>query len=160
MSLAETPPSLADRIHAGVLLVGAALIAAYWTCFFLTDWTKPDFVHQVSDPRMVQLTAVYMGYESAFPLPDSFVAISAALAGFYLLAQDARAVLFGLFASGGLMFLALIDIYFNVLHGFYAPAMLAADSGMQIEVAINIVCVVGALWTLVRLWRHPLRRAA
>ncbi len=152
---------LVDRIHAGVLLAGGSgLVCAYWIAFFLSDLTKPDFTHDLADPRLVQLTAVYMGFELSFPLPDAFVAVTSAIAGLYLLARDAKAVLFGLISGGALMFLALIDIYFNLLHGFYTPAMLATDTGMRIEVAINLACVGGALWSIWRLWGHPLRRAA
>jgi hypothetical protein len=148
-----------DRFHALFLMIaGSGLVSAYWICFFLTDWTRPDFTHNLTDPKLVQLTAVYIGFESAFPLPDGFVAITSAISGLYLFARDPKAVLFGLVSGGGLMFLALIDIFFNVLHGFYAPAMLAADMGMQIEVAINVACVSGALWSIWRFWGHPLRR--
>ncbi len=148
-----------DQLHALLLLVGAALILAYWLAYFLTDLTKPDFTHNLTDPRLVRLTAVYLGFEGAFPLPDSFVAICLALAGVNLLANKPRAVLFGLVGGGGLMFLALIDIFFNITQGLYAPAMLAADFGMQLEVVINIACLAGAVWTIWRLWGHPLRVA-
>ncbi len=62
-------------------------------------------------------------------------------------------------ASGALGFLAFIDISFNLLHGLYAPANLFSDSGLQIEAVINVSCVVGATWSIWRLWGHPLRRA-
>lgn len=145
-----------DRVHAAALLIGAVLICAYWTAFYLSDLTKPDFVH-ATDPAMVKLTLVYMGFESAFPLPDGFVAVTSALAAIYLIGRDAKAVLFGLLSGGGMVFLALIDIWFNVLHGLYAPAYLARDVGMRMEVAINVACLAGAGWSVWRLWGHPLR---
>jgi hypothetical protein len=100
-----------------------------------------------------------MGFESAFPLADLLVAVTSALAAFYLVGRDARAVLFGLVASGAVGFLAFIDISFNLLHGLYAPANLLSDSGLEMEAVINISCVVGATWSIWRLWGHPLRRA-
>ena len=102
-----------------------------------------------------------MGFESAFPLADLPVAVTPppALAAFYLIGRDAKAVLFGLIASGALGFLAFIDISFNLLHGLYAPANLFSDSGLQMEAVINVSCVVGATWSIWRLWGHPLRRA-
>ena len=51
---------------------------------------------------MVRLATVYMGFESAFPLADLLVAVTSALAAFYLIGRDAKAVLFGLVASGAL----------------------------------------------------------
>jgi hypothetical protein len=143
-----------DRVHAIVLVLGAALIASYWAAYFLTDWTKPDFVH---DPAMARQAAVYLGFEGAFPLPDGFVAVCLLLAGLNLLAGRPAAVAFGLVGAGGLMFLALIDIFFNITQGLYAPALLARDFGMQMEVAINLACLFGAIWTAKRLWGHPLR---
>ncbi|MEW6596423.1 MAG: hypothetical protein AB1429_02890 [Pseudomonadota bacterium] len=143
-----------DRVHALVLVLGAALIAAYWAAYFLTDWTKPDFVH---DPAMARQTAVYLGFEGAFPLPDAFVAVCLLLAGLNLSAGRSAAVAFGLVGAGGLMFLALIDIFFNITQGLYAPALLAHDLGMQMEVVINLACLLGAIWTIKRMWGHPLR---
>lgn len=149
-----------DRIHAGVMGIGGGVfICAYWVAFFLTNVTKPDFVLNAPQVSQDHLAPVYMGFESAFPIADGFVAICLSLAAFYLIGRDAKAVLFGLIGSGGLLFLALMDIYFNILHGFYAPTRITGDLGMQIEAAINVACVAGALWTIWRLWRHDLRCA-
>ena len=152
--------SFGDRIHAAALaLGGAGLVCAYWVAFFHTDWTLPRFVHELTSPEVVKLATVYMGFQSAFPLADLLVAVTSALAAFYLVGRDARAVLFGLVASGAVGFLAFIDISFNLLHGLYAPAHLLADGGLRIEVIINVTCVIGAVWSIWRLWEHPLRRA-
>ncbi len=155
------PPHLSsmDWLHAAVLLTGSILVCAYWIAFFHTDITMPHFVHQVQNPALVQLTTVYMGFESAFPLADLLVAVTAALATFYLIGQDAKAVLFGLVASGALGFLALLDISFNLSHGLYTPPYLFKDGGLQMEAMINIGCVAGASWSIWRFWSHPLRRA-
>jgi hypothetical protein len=152
--------STMDRIHAAVLAIGGSgLVCAYWIAFFHTDLTLPNFVHDMTNPRLVQLTTVYMGFETAFPLADLLVAVTSALAAFYLVGRDAKAVLFGLVASGALGFLAFIDISFNLLHGLYAPAALLRDGGLRMEAIINFSCVAGAVWSIWRLWGHPLRRA-
>ena len=67
-------------------------------------------------------------------------------------------MLFGLVASGALGFLALLDISFNLSHGFYTQYMFK-DGGLQMEALINVSCVVGAAWSIWRFWGHPLRRA-
>ncbi len=152
--------SLADKIHAGLLSIGVAgLVCAYWVAFFHSDLTMPHFVHNLTNPELIQFTTVYIGFESAFPLADLFVAVASALSAFYLIGQDAKAVLFGLIGSGALGFLALIDISFNYLHGLYAPAVMLRDGGLRMEVIINIGCVVGSFWSIWRFWGHPLRRA-
>lgn len=147
-----------DIVHIAVLVAGSILVCAYWIAFFHSDLTLPHFVHDVQNPALVQLTTVYMGFESAFPLADLLVAVTAALATFYLIGQDAKAVLFGLVASGALGFLALIDISFNLSHGFYTRYMFK-DGGLQMEALINVCCVAGAAWSIRRFWGHPLRRA-
>ena len=151
--------SAADRAHAIVLAVGSMLVCAYWVAFFRTDLTLPKFVHNMTNPSVAHLATVYLGFESAFPLADLLVAVTSALAALYLVGRDAKAVLFGLVASGALGFLAFIDISFNLLHGFYAPHNLLKDVGLQLEALINIACVTGAIWSIWRLWSHPLRRA-
>jgi len=147
-----------DRLHAILLIVAAGLTCAYWTAFFLTDWTVPDFAHLPPGVARADLQAVYLAFEGAFPLPDAFVAVSLAVAGVYILGRDPKAILFGLMGAGGMIFLALIDIWFNVGNGFYRLDALARDLGLQIEVAINVSCLSLSIWTIRRLWNHPLRR--
>jgi len=152
--------SMMDKIHAAILAVGGSgLVCAYWIAFFHTDLTMPNFVHHRTSAAVAQLATVYMGFESAFPLADLLIAVTSALDAFYLVGRDAKAVLFGLIASGALGFLAFIDISFNLLHGLYAPASLLRDAGLRMEAIINVSCVVGAIWSIWRLWGHPLRRA-
>ena len=143
-------PTTHDRVHAILLVVLAALIALYWVAYFATDLTKPDFVH---DSAAATLTAVYLGYEDAFPLPDGFVAATALLAAWALWRGRPSALFWGLASAGGLMFLALIDIEFNLNHGFFAPSALVADPGMALEAAINAGCLGMAVYSALRLWR-------
>src|SRR5580700_6407002 len=103
-----------DRFHAAVMAGGSGLICAYWIAFFHSDLTLPRFVHNVANPDVVRLATVYMGFESAFPLADLLVAVTSALAAFYLIGRDAKAVLFGLIGSAALGFLALLDTSFNL----------------------------------------------
>jgi len=93
--------STGDKIHAAILAVGVSgLVCAYWIAFFRTDATLPNFVHNMTNPAVIKLATVYMGFESAFPLADLLVAVTSALAAFYLIGRDPKAVLFGLVASG------------------------------------------------------------
>jgi len=152
--------SRTDKIHAAILATGGGgLVCAYWIAFFHSDITLPKFVHDMTNPALVRLTTVYLGFESAFPLADLLIAVTASLAAFYLVGRDAKAVLFGLIASGALGFLGFIDISFNLLHGLYAPRLLLKDGGLLMEAMINVTCVSGAIWSIWRLWGHPLRRA-
>ena len=148
-----------DRIHALLLIaVLPGLICAYWITYFSSALTLPTFAIHPGSDAADRLASVYLGFENAFPAPDGFVAITSTLAGFYLLGRDAKAVLFGLYSSGGLMFLALIDIYFNILQHFYTRKVLMGSSALDLEIAINVACFAGSLWSVWRLWGHPLRK--
>ena len=126
------------RVHAALLIAVAALIALYWLAYFLTDLLAPVFV---ADPAAATLTAVYFGFENAFPAADAFVAAMALLAAYALRRGDAQAPVYGLLSSGGLAFLGLIDVSFNLEHGFFTQSSLARDPGMALEAAINLGCL-------------------
>lgn len=158
MSGSDRSPG-ADRIHALLLIaILPGLISLYWIAYFSSDWTLPKFAIHPGSSTAEGLTSVYLGFENAFPLPDAFVAVTSAIAGLYLLGRDAKAALFGIFSGGGLMFLALIDIYFNILQHFYTRKVLIGSSALDLEIAINIACFLGSVWSVWRLWGHPLRK--
>lgn len=152
--MTPSPSSAADRAHAAALFLAGVLTCAYWVLFFLTDVTRPDFAQWPAAAGSAALPAVYDAFESAFPSADAFTGLCLALAGLYLWAQDRLAALYGLVGAGALVFLALIDIQFNVLHGFYAPVRLAQDFGLGLELAINIGCLTFGAFTVIRLWRR------
>ena len=142
----------ADRAHAIALFATGALTCLYWVLFFLTNLTRPDFTSWPESARTPALPAVYDGFESAFPAADAFTGLCLAVAGLYLWAGDRLAALFGLVGAGALLFLGLIDVQFNVLHGFYAPERLANDTGLSIELIINIGCLTFGVFTALRMW--------
>lgn len=144
--------SAGDRAHAVALFATGGLTCLYWVLFFLTDVTRPDFSAWPVSARPAELPSVYDAFESAFPTADAFTGLCLAVAGLYLWAGDRLALPFGLVGAGALLFLALIDIQFNVLHGFYAPERLAADTGLAMELAINVACVSFGIFTAFRLW--------
>lgn len=141
-----------DRAHAVALFATGTLTCLYWVLFFLTDLTRPDLASWPAPARTPELPAVYDAFESAFPAADAFTGLCLAVAGLYLWAGDRLATLFGLVGAGALLFLALIDIEFNVLHGFYVPERLGSDVGLGIELTINLGCLSIGVFTVLRLW--------
>ena len=116
-----------DTVIAVLLLVTAVGTAAYWVDFF---WHGS--VHVVEEQW-------YIRFERAFPIADGFMAASAAAAGVGLLTGAAWGQALGLVAAGGLVFLGLMDVTFNVDNGLYRRL---ADSGaMRAELVVNV-------WTL------------
>ena len=95
----------------------------------------------------------YVVFERNFPLPDGFVAFASVLSAEGLRRGHGWAVLWGLMAAGGLLFLGLIDTAYNLWNGMYRTRSLA----MTAEVAINVFCFAFAIWLAAFLWRQ--RRA-
>jgi hypothetical protein len=119
MRMAKKNPAL------GVLLVLTALVtAAYWVNYF----TSGDVA--------VVPARWYTAFESSFPVADGWLALTALLAGLAYLRGDARAGRFGLLAGSALLYLAGMDIAFDVENRLYP---LAAQSGaMRFEILINV----------------------
>ncbi len=146
-----------DKLFAwGMLISGAGFIALYWALFFFTDLTLPNFVKRGAAAAFDLPSQVYLGFERAFPVADGFVAACLFLSGVFLLQRRRVAVVYGLLGAGGLIFLALMDVSFNVEHGLYSPDILRQDPGMILEVGINGLCLFGGAFSATYLWHHPL----
>jgi len=64
----------------------------------------------------------YFAYEHAFPLPDSVLAVGLVVAGYLLLAGKSAGRALSLVCAGGLIFLGLLDVSFNLQNGIYAAS--------------------------------------
>lgn len=130
----------AERIL-GVLLIVAALVTAYywWSYFHGGDV-------RVIDARW------YTAFESSFPVADGWMALCALLAGIGLLTGSRYAAGFGLLAASAIIYLACMDITFDVENGMYAMA--SANDAMKFEIFINASCVILGLATLLISWRR------
>jgi hypothetical protein len=131
---------LAERIL-GVLLIVAALVTAYYWWSYLHG----------GDVRVVD-ARWYTAFESSFPVADGWMALCASLAGIGFLTGKSWAAPFGLMAASAVIYLACMDITFDVENGMYAMA--AANDAMKFEIFINATCVILGLATLLVSWRH------
>ena len=131
---------IADRILAVLLLVSAAVTAFYWWSYF----TGGDV--------MVLHERWYTAFESSFPIADGWMALCMAVAGIGLFAGRVWGPRFGLMAGSAILYLAAMDITFDVENGMYALA--AANDAMKFEVFINASCVILGIWTLAASWRR------
>ena len=125
----------------GVLLIVAALVTAYywWSYFHGGDV-------RVIDARW------YTAFESSFPVADGWMALCAALAGFGFLTGSRHAAAFGLLAASAIIYLAAMDITFDVENGMYALA--SANDAMKFEIFINATCAILGAATLLVSWRR------
>lgn len=118
-------------------LVTALGIVAYWAAFFAGG------INQARED------AVYLGFETAFPVADHVLALLLVFTAYWHRRGDDRAALTGIAAGGMLVFLALLDITFNVVQGNYALGNVA----MQLESIINLWCIALGPWLAVTLWQ-------
>jgi hypothetical protein len=131
---------LTDRILGALLVIAAAVTAFYWWSYY----TGGDV--RAVDARW------YTAFESSFPIADGWMALCAALAGLGLMLGRAFGPRFGLMAGAAILYLAAMDITFDVENGMYALA--AANDAMKFEIFINATCLILGLWTLTTSWRR------
>ena len=81
----------------------------------------------------------YIAFENSFPVADGWMALTAIFAGLGLWRGTPSGARAGLLAGSALIFLAAMDITFNVENGLYRLAL--SSTPMRFEVAVNI-------WTL------------
>jgi len=133
---------IARRALGVLLIVGAIVTGLYWWSYF----TGGDVM--ASHERW------YTAFESSFPVADGWMALCMAAAGAGLLLNRAWAQPLGLMAGSALIYLAAMDITFNVENGMYTDA--AANDAMKFEIFINATTVLLGLWTLIASWpRKP-----
>ncbi len=118
-------PYLPSRAITILLWLTALGIIAYWISYF-TDGT----VHSTAE-------TCYHVFERTFPAPDGMIALCAIATALGLSRRKDWAVFTGMAAVGGLLFLALIDISYNVWNDMYVD--MAAP--MIIESVINLYCL-------------------
>ena len=110
------------------LLIATALgVVYYWADFYLRG-----AVNVVTEDW-------YIKFERAFPPADLWMSACAIIGAVGLLKGDTYGLLFALIAAASLIFLALMDITFNIQNSLYR--LISSSSQMKFEVFINV-------WTL------------
>jgi hypothetical protein len=129
---------MAKRVLGVSLIVGAIVTGLYWWSYF----TGGDV--------MTTHERWYTAFESSFPMADGWMALCVAGAGAGFVMQRSWAAPLGLMAGSALIYLAAMDITFNVQNGMYAWA--SANDAMKFEVFINAATLILGVWTLVASW--------
>lgn len=127
----------------GLLLFTFAATLAYWIIYF------------TSGDVQVRHDEVYLAFENAFPLADSWMAICALLGAIGLWKKQNWGVLFGLLAASSAIFLGLMDVLFNLQQGIYAIGGVET----ALEVAINLLTLGLGPVIIVYLWKNRLALA-
>ena len=129
-----------QRLLATLLILGAIVTVAYWANYFIAGDVRvlPDYW--------------YGAFEDSFPVADGWMALCMFAAGIGLWRDSHNGALFGLMAGSALIYLASMDITFNVEHGLYA--LMTQSSAMLTEASINATSVMLGVATLLVSWRR------
>jgi len=131
---------IGDKILSVLLVVGSLVTAFYWWSYF----TGGDV--------MVLHERWYTAFESSFPVADGWMALCMFGAGIGLWTGSSWGAKLGLLAGSALMYLAAMDITFDVENGMYALA--ATNDAMKFEVFINASTLILGVWTILASWRR------
>jgi hypothetical protein len=110
-----------------LLILTAVLTIYFWIDFFYKGNVQ------------VMKEEWYIKFESAFPVADFWMAACALLGAFGLLTGQSFGPFFALLAASALIFLALMDITFNVQNQMYR--LVRKSREMAFELVINLWCL-------------------
>ncbi len=146
MPVDETPALSGLRFMIGLLWFGALATLAYWVVWFGLDrsWLA------TAD------TPTYYAFENAFPVADAWMAVTAALGATALQRRRQSALLWLLCAGSASLYLAGMDILFDLENGIYrVHGGLRGNAGdVAVELFINVGCLAGGAAIVSYAWRH------
>jgi len=120
-----------EIILAIVQIILAAGIVGFWIFFFKVENRNPEKEDW------------YLKHERSFPLPDlGLITVCLLVAAAGLLIGERFGIFFTIVAGGGLMFLGLIDLAFNLQNGLFKTKDM--DAYMSISI-VSIVLIIGIL---------------
>jgi arginine exporter protein ArgO len=131
------------KIAAVLELVLAAGIVSFWIAYFSAD------IVQINDPVLKEK---YLAFESAFPVPDAYLSVVLVIGGIGLLRKKVYGRLFSLIGGASLIFLGLLDVSFNTLHGIYRLGFGEA----VMNLFINLMCLGTGVFLIVVVWKYRL----
>ncbi|MDX6199216.1 MAG: hypothetical protein QOJ79_2367 [Actinomycetota bacterium] len=133
-------PDLRRKNVVAWALVGAvAIMLAYWLTWYFADRSL-----LVSSTR-----PAYIEFENAFPLADAWLSLCALLAAEALWRYRRGALLWMLAGGGAGIYLAAMDVLYDVEHDIWT-----SGGGGAIELVINVVTVFASVATLRWAWRR------
>jgi hypothetical protein len=129
----------------GLLWFGSLATLAYWVIWFGVDrsWLA------TAD------TPAYYTFENAFPIADGWMAVTGALGAIALQRRQAGALLWMLLAGSAALYLAGMDVLFDLENGIYrVSASPGGIANVAVELFINVGCLVGGIAIIAFGWRH------
>ncbi|MBS0469530.1 MAG: hypothetical protein JSR60_00560 [Proteobacteria bacterium] len=127
------------KVLSALLIVGAIVTVAYWVNYFIAG-----------DVRVLSDTW-YTYFEDAFPAADGWMALCMFVSGIGLWRGERWGALWGLMAGSALLYLAAMDITFNIEHGLYE--LLPSSGAMLTEAWINASSLGLGIAAVIASWR-------
>ena len=134
----SSPESRPARSLSVLLVVTALVTLAYWADYFTNGEVK------TVDERW------YTAFESAFPVADGWLALTSLVAGIGLWRGARWGALMGLLAGSALLYLAGMDITFDLENHLYD--LVVSSPQMQFELLINVWSLGLGIWTVLACW--------
>ena len=131
--------SAANRVLGVCLILTAVVTVAYWADYF------------TSAEVAVAPARWYTAFESSFPAADAWMALCSLLAGLAIWRSGPNAGRLALMAGSAMLYLAAMDITFNLENGLYPLAR--ASNAMRFEMLINAWSLGFGVVTTVVGWR-------
>lgn len=128
------------RILASLLIITALVTLAYWVNYFTGGDVK------TVDARW------YTAFEDSFPAADAWLALTSFAAGIGYWRGLGWAPAMSLLAGSALLYLAAMDIAFDLENGLYA--LVPHSAPMQFELTINLWSLVFGIWAVAEGWRR------
>lgn len=126
-----------------VIISVALIIAAVGTICYWADFYIRGGVHVIKEDW-------YIKFERAFTPADIWMSVCALVGAAGLLTGQTYGLVFALLAAGALLFLALMDITFNIQNNLYR--LIATSTQMKVELMINLLCLGLGIAIIVYLW--------
>jgi hypothetical protein len=134
----DLPSPKGFLILAILLTVFALGVVAFWLEFF-TSGT----VSMSNDPA-------YLQHEQSFPLADGYMVACALISAAGLIKRRSWALLFGLLAGSGIIFLGLMDTLYSIQQGIFS---LSTTEGIEALIICGLCLVLGPC-TIIYLWQN------
>ena len=121
-----------------LLIMSVILMIYYWIDFFLR--------------KGVQVTQEewYIKFQKAFPVADMWMVMCALFGAIGLLTEQDFGLFFSILAASSMIFLALMDITFNVENKLYH--LIGTSNEMKLELAGNLWFLSVGIILIIYLW--------
>jgi len=121
-----------------LMLVSSAVVIYYWIDFYLRG-----AIYVVNEDW-------YIKFQKSFPPADLWMAACGIVGAIGLLTGQAYGLIFALLAASSAIFLALMDITFNIENRLYS--LVAKSSQMKFEVVLNVWALFLGIGLIIYVW--------